>query len=1041
MDIHYNAFISYRHHPDDIRVASEIHRSLEHYKVPRAIRKKTKGITRLFRDKEELPITSDLSSDITKALRNSEYLIVICSTHTCESTWVQREIDLFLQTHDRSKILTVLVDGEPYDTIPEILRYEERVNPATGLAEKIPIEPLSCDWRVGRRKAKREELPRLAAALLGCGYDELRQRERQYRTRRMVTAFSAALAVSLCFTAYFIYTSLKIQRANEQLQDANIRIQANLDQALENQSKYLSSASEELLDDGDRLTAMRLALEALPEYDGERPYVASAELALSDAVGAYQANTEIMADGAFNCNALISIFQLTDDGSLIYIVDDRDIVTIWDTKTFEQLASYDLGYTVYRHAATASGNFLAAGLTDNILKCISPEGNLLWSVADCNSMAFLDDKSILMIYKRERSELDWYQQISTIYFLDPDTGKEVREPLEITDPSGNDGYVYFTQQAYDSAFPVTLSFSFTSGYNVGALDLETGECALLTTDKYMVDCSTITADGNILVMSLIDNGILTGSFYNSLLIGQADSVIQCFDRQTAKLLWETTVTSYSSGDCTTLQTIPGSTNILCQEGNVFHILDCTTGVILVKCETTSIPLWVKVGETNATAILRDGSICTFSYETKTCSTTKYLKEELVQADSNHGIFVKSFLSSQIIVYHSRCDENWQEFSGDYDLTIRDSAAYGNLLAIESYSFLCMFDAEQKTLLWQEEVGNTLDSKLLGFTPDGSKLLALRDSNTPLVYDPLTGESEELPLPLKANGYTLSFPKNFRLSNNKLLYTVKNYDTEELYVFCLDLVTNEEQHWKLCKEVEPETDDWFYQQTIPLASNGEHALVWENSSAAVYQLDFGNREVRTILTDVSARPIMQIVGDGGLIALALDNRVQLRTWDGETVLEFSLGDKSAAAFCMHENELLVLCNDGDFYRFDESGKQLSQTALMVYHTFYSDITGNDYDPNQITWTFTDDGTLILNLFDAGNIIDCSSWQRRAFVPHCITYIETQDAFATSRNDTSPYGIGTYHRYTTEELMQMAEEALGSFELTNDQKAAYGLLDDE
>ena len=33
------------------------------------------------------------------------------------------------------------------------------------------------------------------------------------------------------------------------------------------------------------------------------------------------------------------------------------------------------------------------------------------------------------------------------------------------------------------------------------------------------------------------------------------------------------------------------------------------------------------------------------------------------------------------------------------------------------------------------------------------------------------------------------------------------------------------------------------------------------------------------------------------------------------------------------------------------------------------------------------------------------------------------------------------YTTEELMQMAEEALGSFELTDDQKAAYGLLDDE
>ena len=113
MDIHYNAFISYRHHPTDIKVATQIHRLLEHYKVPRSLRKNNQGITRLFRDKDELPITSNLTTDITNALENSDYLIVICSTHTKESVWVQREIETFLKTHDRSKVLTVLVDGEP----------------------------------------------------------------------------------------------------------------------------------------------------------------------------------------------------------------------------------------------------------------------------------------------------------------------------------------------------------------------------------------------------------------------------------------------------------------------------------------------------------------------------------------------------------------------------------------------------------------------------------------------------------------------------------------------------------------------------------------------------------------------------------------------------------------------------------------------------------------------------------------------------------------------------------------------------------------
>ena len=181
MDIHYNAFISYRHHPDDIRVAAQIHRLLEHYRIPRALRKQSKGITRLFRDKEELPITSNLTEDITRALENSDFLIVICSTHTRESTWVRREIETFLKTHDRSRVLTVLADGDPYETIPELLLREERVIPETGEVEFEEIEPLSCDWRLPLRQARREELPRLAAALLGCGYDELRQRQRQYR--------------------------------------------------------------------------------------------------------------------------------------------------------------------------------------------------------------------------------------------------------------------------------------------------------------------------------------------------------------------------------------------------------------------------------------------------------------------------------------------------------------------------------------------------------------------------------------------------------------------------------------------------------------------------------------------------------------------------------------------------------------------------------------------------------------------------------------------------------------------------------------------
>ena len=123
MEQHYSAFISYKHAPADTAIAAEIQKRLERYHIPAAIRKKTgrEKIGRIFRDKEELPITSDLGDDISRALEDADFLIVICSSSTKLSTWVPREIDYFLKYHSQKQILTVLVDGEPEEVIPERL--------------------------------------------------------------------------------------------------------------------------------------------------------------------------------------------------------------------------------------------------------------------------------------------------------------------------------------------------------------------------------------------------------------------------------------------------------------------------------------------------------------------------------------------------------------------------------------------------------------------------------------------------------------------------------------------------------------------------------------------------------------------------------------------------------------------------------------------------------------------------------------------------------------------------------------------------------
>ena len=78
MERDYIAFISYRHKPLDMEVAETLHKLLEHYRVPKELRRNgEKNLGIVFRDKEELPLSSDLTENIYEALDHSEFLIEI----------------------------------------------------------------------------------------------------------------------------------------------------------------------------------------------------------------------------------------------------------------------------------------------------------------------------------------------------------------------------------------------------------------------------------------------------------------------------------------------------------------------------------------------------------------------------------------------------------------------------------------------------------------------------------------------------------------------------------------------------------------------------------------------------------------------------------------------------------------------------------------------------------------------------------------------------------------------------------------------------
>ena len=247
----YEAFISYKHHPIDMKVAQDVQKQIEHYRIPKYIQKKTgiKKFRHVFRDITELSGSADLPADIEEAIKQSDYLIVVCSKRTSESPWVTREIEMFLTCHDRKHILTVLVDGEPREVIPDIL-LKEQINivgsDGTIFTEERDLEPLSCDYRKGFRIARNQEIPRLAARFLNCDYNELYRREMREQYRRNLILSGVALFLSTIAISYLLWSNREIEN--------------NYNDSIRQRMIYTASLGEQYLEDGRRVAALKSGL-------------------------------------------------------------------------------------------------------------------------------------------------------------------------------------------------------------------------------------------------------------------------------------------------------------------------------------------------------------------------------------------------------------------------------------------------------------------------------------------------------------------------------------------------------------------------------------------------------------------------------------------------------------------------------------------------------------------------------------------------------------------------------------------------------------
>jgi hypothetical protein len=192
------AFISYSH--KNPQWAEWLQRRIETYKLPTVSRKEDSNLPKrvkpVFLDTTDLNVERSLDDALREKLRQSQYLIVICSPQVVNSTYVGDEISYFIDNGRADRIIPVIIDGIPNSADPS----QECFHPV--LRQRLPdIFGISVS-ELGKELA----YLKVIAKLLNLDLDTFVKRHNQRKVRQRILMSALALLVAAMLVAVRAYT-------------------------------------------------------------------------------------------------------------------------------------------------------------------------------------------------------------------------------------------------------------------------------------------------------------------------------------------------------------------------------------------------------------------------------------------------------------------------------------------------------------------------------------------------------------------------------------------------------------------------------------------------------------------------------------------------------------------------------------------------------------------------------------------------------------------------------------------------------------------
>lgn len=387
----------------------------------------------VFRDRDELVASGDLSLELKDALDRSEYLIVICTPESVSSIWMELEISYFLQKHDRKNVLTILASGTPETAYPHEI--------TSGISDNVEVatklKPSEIDIRAKTTRSTlarlRRERFRIFAAMLQCPYDALVLRNQKRLFKRISAIASAIIVISLSVAALLLTQNRLITRQN-------IELTQQREQILYRESQLLTQNAEKALEDGNCPLAIRNAIAALPgSQEPDRAYYAPAEALLFDGLNIFHTNDNIsrVYDTVLVQDTLVEDFCMSDDGTKAVTIDTYGTINCFDTEnadllwsTYIQESQMEYKQEMSRVFCCGSQSKVVGYYNDNLACHDLITGKRLWQHDMGNTFPgylFYNDERDVWMYASYETDIDWDLAAISFHVLSGKTGEVIKE--------------------------------------------------------------------------------------------------------------------------------------------------------------------------------------------------------------------------------------------------------------------------------------------------------------------------------------------------------------------------------------------------------------------------------------------------------------------------------------------------------------------------------------------------------------------------------------------------------------------------------------